>query len=185
MQIRFATGFTGGVSPITCWYVIPGAHVRELYMGFWIKVSNPWQGHPSGVNKIGFVTSGGTQNYALMPVLHGSAAPYYLDQQIAETNAPENPAYGGWLSQNVANPPFTLGVWHRVEMYLKYGTTSTSYNGIMKQWLDGTLVMSYSDINYADDGIDGWKIDPTWGGIGGSKTETDYIWIDHVHTSAR
>ncbi len=185
MMISYPKGFTGGVAPATMWYNFTGPWPTELYIGVWLKVSNPWQGHSSGVNKIGFVTSGGTQHYALMPVLHGSAAPYYLDQQIAETNAPENPAYGGWLSQNVANPPFTLGVWHRVEMYLKYGTTSTSYNGIMKQWLDGTLVMSYSDINYADDGIDGWKIDPTWGGTGDTKTENDYYEIDHVHTSRR
>jgi len=185
LRMSYPTGFVGGVSPATIWYDLAGARRTELYIGFWLKVSNPWQGHPSGVNKIGFVTSGGTQHYALMPVLHGSAAPYYLEQQIAETGALENAAYGGWLGQNVTNPPFTLGVWHRVEMYLKYGTSSTSYDGIMKQWLDGTLVMSYSDINYADDGIDGWKLDPIWGGVGGTKTQNDYYEIDHVHTSGR
>lgn len=185
LQIRYPVGFGGGNGPINCWFDIPGPNVRELFIGFWVKVSNPWQGHPSGVNKLGFVTSGGTQHYALMPVMKGSGAIYTLQQQIAETTVPENPAYGGWLTQNVATPPFTLGVWHRVEMYLKYGTSPTSYNGIMQQWLDGVLVMNYSDINYADDGVDGWKINPTWGGVGSAKSETDYMWFDHVHTSTR
>ncbi len=185
LRILFPNGFAGGAAPVTIWYNLPGVRRTELYIGFWLKVSSPWQGHSSGINKVAFVTSGGTQHYALMPVLHGSAAPYYLEQQIAETGAPENPAYGGWLTQNVANPPFTLGVWHRVEMYLKYGTSSTSNNGIMKQWLDGVLVMNYSDINYADNGIDGWKLNPTWGGVGDTKTEDDFYDFDHVHTSGR
>src|SRR5260370_17562648 len=107
------------------WYNIASPWPTELYIGFWLKVSNPWQGHPSGVNKIGFVTSGGTQHYALIPVLRGSAAPYYLEQAISETNAPENPVYGGWLSENVAKPPFTLRVWHRAHMALQDCTTST------------------------------------------------------------
>jgi hypothetical protein len=52
-------------------------------------------------------------------------------------------------------------------------------------WLDGVLVMDYRDVNYADDGIEGWKLNPTWGGTGSVKTENDYFWFDHVHTSTR
>jgi len=28
-----------------------------------------------------------------------------------------------------------------------------------------------------------FKMSSTWGGIGGSKSEDDYYWFDHVHVS--
>jgi len=184
LHITFPTGFTGGVAPVTMWYDFPATRPRELYVGFWLKVSNPWQGHSSGVNKIAYITTGGTQD-ALIPELFGQAAPYRLRMAVFELGASQNPVYGGWLDPNVEDVTPTLGAWHRIEIYAKYGTSSTSNDGIVRVWMDRTLMMSYSDINFAHDGFDGWKLSPTWGGIGDTKREDDSFWFDHVHASGR
>ncbi len=182
VRISFPVGFNGGDAPATMWYDFPGTRPRELYVGFWLKVSNPWQGHSSGVNKIAFITSGGTQD-ALIPEVFGQAAPYRIRIAISELGVNQNAAYQGWLDPNVTDVVPTLGVWHRIEIYAKYGTNSSSNNGTVKLWMDGTLLMTYSDINFNYDGFDGWKFSPTWGGVGDTKTEDDYYEIDHVHTS--
>jgi len=65
-------------------------------------------------------------------------------------------------------------------VYLKYGANST---GILKLWFDGVLVYSNTSMNYPDDGFDGFKFSPTWGGIGDTKTENDWYQIDHTHAS--
>lgn len=177
MQMDYPAGYRGGVGPTNCWLTLSAANTKEIYVGITFKISNPWQGHPSGVNKFGFITTGGTQA-ALIPEFFGQAAPYRLRYAIFELGVEQNPAYNGWLEPNVGNGTVTLGVWHQLGTY-------ANYNGTVKVWLDGVLVMSYSDIKFRHAGFDGWKINPTWGGLGGTKTETDWIRIDHVHTSTR
>ncbi|HUL03234.1 MAG TPA: Ig-like domain-containing protein [Gemmatimonadales bacterium] len=179
-QWLYPTNFQGGVAPGTVYYELP-AKTKELYVGLFWKVSDPWQGHSSGVNKAFFLTTGGTTS--LVPELFGEQAPYRMRVAIFELGAEENPAYGGWLEDNVNHVTLTLGVWHRVEIYAKYGTTSTSYDGIVKLWLDGTLLMNYTDINFANTGFDVLRMSPTWGGLGDTKTEDDYYWFDRARVS--
>ena len=62
LRISCPVGFNGGDAPETLWYDFSGTRPREPYVGFWLKVSNPWQGHSSGVNKIAFITTGSTQD---------------------------------------------------------------------------------------------------------------------------
>jgi hypothetical protein len=72
----------------------------------------------------------------------------------------------------------TCGVWHRIEWYGNYGT------GEMKLWLDGALAISSSGVVFPPDaGFHEVDFNPTWGGTGGTKTETDYFWFDHAHLS--
>jgi uncharacterized protein YjdB len=183
LQIKFPLGFTGtGTEPAKVYLNDPGApRPTELYVGLEMMVSNPWQGHSSGVNKILFLNTGTTTD-ALVVEMFGTAPPYHLQYAAFEMGATENHQ---WLTQNVTNPAFTLGVWHKIEIYCKYSTTSSSYDGIVKTWLDGVLVMNYTDINWAHDGFGEQQIAPTWGGVDNTqvKTETDYYWIDHIRFS--
>jgi hypothetical protein len=126
-----------------------------------------------------FLNMGNTTN-AMLICLWGDKAPYRLRYE-AELDATGQPTY--WLNQNVNNPEFTLGTWHRIEVYLKFGTSATSNDGILKSWLDGTLVMNYSNVNYPYDGFGEIQYAPVWGGVGDAKSETDYFWIDHTHIS--
>jgi uncharacterized protein YjdB len=173
-QITFPQGFAGGSDPVKYWFdALSGEQPTEVYYAQWIKVSNPWQGHSSGVNKIIYFNTGNTTEAILM-VMFGSSAPYRLRYEIEFNSA----TY--WLNQNVNNPEFTLGTWHLVEVYMKYGASGT---GIFRSWFDGTKVMEYTNMAYPNNGFGEIQIAPVWGGIGDTKSETDYYWIDHIHIS--
>ena len=66
---------------------------------------------------------------------------------------------------------------------MKYSTTSTSGDGIIKWWLDGVLQGDYENQNMPDDsGFAGYQLRPAWDGSE-TKTEQDYMWFDHLHIS--
>jgi hypothetical protein len=60
-------------------------------------------------------------------------------------------------------------------------------NGILRWWIDGNLAMDYRDMTYIfgnhTSGFNGWKWNPTWGGMGGIRTRPDVIQIDHIYLS--
>ena len=173
-QITFPQGFAGGGDPVKYWFdALNGEQPTELYYAQWIKVSNPWQGHSSGVNKIIYFNTGNTTQAVLM-VMFGTTTPYHLRYELELVD----PTI--WLNQNVSNPEFTLGAWHLVEVYMKYGANST---GIFRSWFDGAKVMEYTNINYPNNYFGEIQIAPVWGGVGDTKSETDYYWIDHIHIS--
>ncbi len=53
LQFTYPVGFAGGEAPGTLALELGG--VRQVYGGIWWKVSNPWQGHDTNVNKIQYV----------------------------------------------------------------------------------------------------------------------------------
>ena len=55
----------------------------------------------------------------------------------------------------------------------------------MKWWLDGRLVGDYRDLRFPNVLLENFKISPTWGGVGGAKTQTDYFWYDHAFVARR
>ena len=52
-QITFPAGLLSGTEPWTL-YTNPAPVGREYYTAFWWKASTPWQGDPSGIDKISF-----------------------------------------------------------------------------------------------------------------------------------
>jgi uncharacterized protein YjdB len=177
LQVMYPAGFQGGSAPGT--EIFPHAAAKEVFAGFWWKASNPWQNHPgSNVNKLAFwytVSSG--QNIDIQ--MYGPA-PYHLHVVT------EFPSGSFRLTPNVTSTAVTLGTWHRIEWYVKYATSATSGDGLVKWWLDGVLQGSYANVQTPDDaGFSEFKISPTWGGIGDTKAETDYYWYDQIHLSRR
>ncbi|HWZ27015.1 MAG TPA: Ig-like domain-containing protein [Gemmatimonadales bacterium] len=175
-QVMYPTGFAGGSAPATMY--LDHTPAKEAYTGFWWKPSNPWQNHPSSnVNKILFWYTASNANIDIQ--MYGPA-PYYL--HVVQ----EFPSGSIRFQPNVNSTPVTLGQWHKIEWYIKYATTSTSADGVVKWWLDGVLQGNYTNIQTPDDaGLFEYKISPTWGGVNDTKTETDYYWYDQVHISHR
>jgi len=169
-QVMYPIGMASGSAPATVYY--DAAYGQELYMGFWWKPSNPWQdADASGVSKIAFLFAQGGhgQMYIMM---YGIGSPRRL---VVET---EFPGDNRNLYPNVNNPDPTLGVWHRIEIYARYS------GGIVKWWMDGALVGSYTGVAFPSDaGFSTMEFSPTFGGNGSPKTENDYFWYDHVHIS--
>jgi hypothetical protein len=175
----YAAGYEGGSEPGVEFFHLP-VPTRETYFGFWWKPSDPWQAHPSGVNKIAFLfpaTSGGGSIYIMM---YRDANGYTL--QVEPTFVSDTRR----LVPNVVATPVTLGAWHRIEWYATYSTGPTGRDGVVKWWLDGVLQGSYSDLQMPDDsGFVEYTIAPTWGGVGATKAETDCYWYQHAHISVR
>jgi uncharacterized protein YjdB len=169
LQIFYPIGFVGGTAPATEYFSMSAPLPPALYVGFWWKPSNPWQGHSSGVNKILFVHPSDGSNIVLKML--GSAPPYHTQVTTEFPSGTTN-----W-SENVDATPVALGQWHRLELYINYS------GGVVKWWMDGQLKGSYTGLPYPGSGFLEPSFSPTWGGTGDVKTENDYYWIDHVHVS--
>jgi hypothetical protein len=179
MQFRYPSGFPAGESPGTVLIKLGGQ--RRLYVGLWWKASANWQGHDSHVNKIQFLFPPDGNGDIYMAAYGPPGGPYDLTVNLQLVNADTR----NWLKPNVGgggNGRVTMGEWHRIEWLVDYGTEGV-HNGTMRWWLDGKLVGDYRDILYPVLKLDNYKVAPTWGGMGGSKTQTDYYWYDHVYVA--
>lgn len=177
LQITYPVGYAGGSAPGTLARDLGG--VRQMYVGLWWKVSNPWQGHVTNSNKIQYVFT--NQNGSITMVMYGSpGGPYELRVFPQFTSSS-----GQWLVPNVTNIPVTLGTWHKIEWLLIYNTTNDPPNGICRWWLDGQLIGDYYNLRFPADQFAQYKVAPVWGGVGDTKRELDYYWYDHVHVSGR
>lgn len=177
-QWSYPPGFTGGGAPQTMYRGLP--QLTEIYIGYWWKPSNPWQGHASGINKISFAVATDFST-DLIVTMRQSGAQYFLVVFPGGLN--DVVTDGGYLEGNVNNVAVVLGQWHRIELYVKYSTTATSADGIVRWWLDGALVGNYSNASFPGDPLAEFQFSPTWGGTGDTKTEQDYYWFDHVYMS--
>ena len=174
-QWSYPVGYVGGDAPGTMYFDHPAT--KEVYAGFWWEPSNPWQGHSSEANDIAFwITQ--SDGIFVMRMLGSGSGPYRTQASFeagGSTNYDENVG---------SSSPLALGQWHRVEFYVKYATTATSGDGIVKWWLDGVLLGSYTTAQTPNDaGFVEFQFSPYWGGVGGTKSEQDYYWYDHVHLS--
>jgi len=177
-QWKYPIGFAGGTAPATMYYPLPNPF-DEGFVGFAWKASNPWQGHLSYVNKIMFLQSRNSSCGNLYMTMYGPPGGPY-DLRVA-------PEWGNWnwLTPNANNVPVSLGTWHKIELYFKYNTSGNS-DGIVRWWMDGTLIGNYTNIVFGPSGCFGeYQLSPTWGGVTDSKNEVDYFWYDHVYISQR
>jgi hypothetical protein len=178
-RFTYGVGFPGGYEPGVEAYN-PPAPVRDAYFGFWWKAGDPWENHAgSGVNKLAFLYAGeGEGDVAL--ILFKDGAPYTL--QVV----PEFPKDVRRLGPNAAATPVTLGVWHQIEWHVNYASPESSGTGLVEWWLDGVLEGRYTDLQTpAGAGFREFQIAPTWGGMGGTKTEEDHFCFDHAVVSGR
>jgi hypothetical protein len=175
LEFRYAIGYVGGSEPGAAYYN-PSPAIQETYFSFRWKPSNPWQNHQgSNVNKLAFLfPTSGNPIYIMM---YDEGGIYYINVE------PEFSGDTRRLPPNKAVTPVVLGAWHLVEWYVKYGANKT---GITRWWLDGVLQGEYLDLGTpADAGFSEYQLAPTWGGLGGTKSELDYHRYDHVRISKR
>jgi len=173
LQFTYAVGFEGGSAPGVEFYG-PPAPVRETYFAFWWKVSDPWQNHESDIN-------------AIADLFPATSAPLYIIFKGSTQTLDVMPQFDNDsrdLTPNVTTTSVTLGTWHLVEWYVKYSSTATSRDGVTRWWVDGVLQGDYRDLQMPDDaGFVEYDLAPTWGGVEGTKTQTDFFRFDHVRIS--
>jgi uncharacterized protein YjdB len=173
LEFTYPAGMAGGTSPANVARGLGSA--RRVYSGFWFKTNAGWQGHNTGVNKLAFVYMNGGGGDATIMFYGPPGGPYQLRTALQFRNGDTR----FWLPPNVANPPVTMGAWHKVEWLVDYGTSGQP-NGTIKFWMDGQLLGNYTDVLFPVETLTEFQFSPTWGGIGDMKQNTDRLWIDHV-----
>src|SRR2546428_11748 len=106
LRMAYPVGFEGGTAPGTLVHELGG--VRQLYGGIRWKVSDPWQGHASSVNKIQYVFTNG-HGSMFLGMYGPPGGPHELRAFPVVTTSSD-----AWLVPHVNHIPVTLGVWHNV-----------------------------------------------------------------------
>ena len=179
-QARFPRGFPAGSAPILTSMKLGGE--REVYLSFWVKLSENWYGNSSGVNKVFFIWSHGKPAVYLSAQGAGNQV---LEPQIRIQDSPEGARN---LRPNVASSGLQRGRWHRWEIILKANTPGVA-DGAARWWIDGTEVGHYSGIRFSGASEpSGWEYvvwNPTYGGSGDPVPHDQWMWVDHATVAGR
>lgn len=186
----YGAGFTGGNDLFTIYH---GSDKGNLvFLGFVHRYSDNWVGHSSGVNKNVFCWANDQATTYLSAQGSGSGtlnAQLRLQAQAQGSASAPNNALN--LEGNTGNSPaIQRGVWHRWELFLQMNTSGQA-NGIARLWLSSwngsawsepKLVLDYDDVIFDPSGgtFDQVEWVGTWGGIGGTLSESQYQQMDHI-----
>ena len=183
---EFWVGMEGGVGPSIQQRNF-GRDFDNVFIGFYWMVSENFENHPSNINKMIF---SGRQGTAVS--LHYFAADHFDFQPVPLNGIP------GWWAGRIrplsGTPKIVGGRWYKVEMLLE--RQSGDY-WRARLWVDGSLYID-SDVTGVDAdngrneplrlvnaGYNYAEIASIWGGMGSTKTKTDYMWWDHVYMSGK
>lgn len=141
-----------------------GAVYQRAYLSKWLKYSNPFKGHFSGVNKQDhFWIAGGNRVYLSA---HGSGTGALQPRVILQGTPGGN---RNLVPNIVPDAVITRGQWHRWELE-RVCNTAGNADGIIRLWLDGVLILEYTDVQFVTAGESHVWTDhewaPTWGGTG-------------------
>jgi len=180
--MQFPAGFVGGDTP--AWTEIgdiSSLGYRKLYLSFWVRLSDNWQGHDSYVNKIVYVWQHHNAVF-FAHVLGKDDGP--LTTRLGLQEIPIVLAQN--LEPNLANVAIVRGQWHRWEILL-ISNTGDNADGEAHWWIDGAKVGEYRDVMYRTSlQSDVWEHItwyPVWGGAGDAVVETMSMRMDHFYAS--
>ena len=198
VQQNYTPQLIPGSSPASLGTGIPAK--QTLYMSLWMKMSSNYFGHESGTNKIiHFYTASRTsaENIAIFSLRgagNGALSPTYILQNLsalyqwAEPNGTVHNLNTANLEPNLTTCTAPRGQWVRYEMILTSNTPGVA-NGRLELWMNGTKCSDYTGIPFAAPGTDSrwnqinWS--PTYGGAGGTITQTFFSQVDHIYVSGK
>jgi len=196
-QTRWPSGLQGGAEPGAWWFwnVMDKAHyMKQVYVSAWLKIPiATFESHPvftklmyfaHGTKQVGNADSWGLETADGMPST-ASAFQIYVSAKDGDVMEKHK--------QNVDPTPYlTTKAWHQVEIWMDVGTLD-HYDGHIKVWVDGHLVTNVtrrflqSSTRFGDYSLPFYEAQwtPVWGGTAGAKTQTDYLWMDHLYLSGQ
>jgi hypothetical protein len=167
VQVTYPIGWNIGAAPGEVDFEFPRS-VTEFYVGFYFKISNPYQSDASGHNKIA---------YLYTPV-----------RGVVLEFAPEGDHWKFFMADYISNPdvevdhfgatPISGDVWYKIELSMSYS------NSRVQWWVNGAPDQDFAcDLtDNSGGGLYRLEFSPTYGGGGSpTKTEVDHVWYDHVH----
>ena len=174
-----------------------GTEYREVYESFWFNIvgagDGTYENQTVGTKIFGYWGSG-ENNKGVQPTSHyffvnGDGLGGNITTIMTALNF--NMRQQSWneriLSHNV-NTSFRIipGVWYHYEC-VQILSSLNGLDGTWRLWLNGTLVMDHTDVNFRDNanpsGFWGRHWRPVLGGGDALKTRDDLVQIDHVYIS--
>ena len=169
----YSTSFSAGRVA----YALSG-EPTDLYLGAWMRYSDPFTFHPVG-NKVNFYVLAGANPGCRNVAMGYGYTRLVMTPQICW--GPGSTAY--YQNAGTWNQGDHVGEWHWYEEHIRVNTPGVA-DGIMQVWIDGVLYINYSTVPFRNVGDTAGfgTIQHTgeWGGGGGTITQTGYWWIDHT-----
>lgn len=190
-RVHYWAGMEGGISPASTATAFKFDGRSELYIHFWIKFDDDWQGHDSGGNKIMFVTDesfGGAGDPVYVATYGADSAALQLQIRLQGPGSHKSLSSGSAnLKPNVGPGTISRGQWHRVEIVLVMNS-GTTYDGEAHVWLDGQKSLEYRDVLFEDSDSSNHRFDnvrwgPVWGGTGDTVEAEMFMWMDDLYVS--
>lgn len=165
---------------------------KEVYLAFWVRLDEKWQGHDSFVNKVATLRTsfeaetpgGNNQGIMWIEAYGGDNGP--LEMAVVPQ------MYGGCgtaLWRDRPDLEVKRGKWHLVEAVMKMASTRYARDGSIQVWLDGTPVVTRHGLcttGRDEGGILAVTLSGMWGGRWDSLQNADQgMWYDRVRVSAR
>ncbi len=191
----FRPGVDGG-SPSNVHRDFSGRTSSQVYVSTWLKLSDNWHGHMTGVNKLFYLRVGAGNNVwrwllsaqgadggplTLVPWSHDyslEAAGRYLWANVGDAG---DGTWNGWGPSSVME----RGRWYHLEVLL-VANTGGANNGQYHLWVNGVKIAEYTDIWFRNEGepaFHGIEWNPVWGGWGDTLQEDQYMWMDDIYVS--
>ncbi|MEZ4225230.1 MAG: hypothetical protein R3B13_30040 [Polyangiaceae bacterium] len=178
-------GWSGGLTNAT------RGKYQAIYVSAWMKIEGPdFENNQSGV-KLWYFSHGQVGTPASIWMIRQNAggtgqysnlAFHYYRNLVGTFQTDTTGKTGGerTLLQNVSSgAAFSCGSWHQLELLLRLNSAAGTADGVMRAWLDGVELMSYSNLLYtvpgAVAGFNGFRFDNIWGGGGPARTTTDEL----------
>ncbi len=179
LEFVYPAGYTGGGAPARVAAPNLGSGRRELYWAFTWKANSGWQNHPSGVNKIGFGWQNGSSTFGLT----------WYHNVFGVSASPTISLFDGgirYYHPNTAQAaPVLAGQWYEIEVYYKPSSASGRADGTVKIWINGVLMTNHVNVVTTPGTLNDVYFEPTWGGVGSTKSSTDWFRIGQARISVR
>lgn len=179
-------------------YQFPSSY-REAYFGLYWRTNSQFQGLISS-NKLFFLRGvPGTNGILYMrggPVNNQSNFSLVWSHNSGGLNNGHimgGDEFGSAAFPNTGNSAEVVpGIWYKIEQHIRASTTATSRDGFLRIWLNGALILSYDQLNYASSTatvgnpgfINQWVWNQAWDGSGSMGTANTVPWehyVDHVY----
>lgn len=158
---------------------IAANNAKEIYYCSAFKLSSNFEYHPTGVNKIFFINVEG----------YGGGGDPYVFFADSDFDPPKMiPILQGTFPR-VFNGATNAGIdrdeWFIVESKQTMNTAGNA-DGTLKHWINGVLVVDVSDVEWVNS-VYIWnsapKLQPTWGGAGGTVVNNFYLYCGAIYVS--
>jgi hypothetical protein len=179
-RLLYPAGRAGGAQTvgISCLQE-PAAVVKRLYYCVGLKMSNNFQFHVTGTNKVFFI---GVDGYG------GGGDPYFCNID-SDTNPPQfrgvlqGPL--GRIFPGGSGNRVNRGEWFVAEAEMLMNTPGNA-DGVYRQWVNGQLATELLNVEYAN-AVYAWNnfpgINNTWGGAGDTVVEDFYLDVSELYVS--